>query len=314
MEAFAGKLVNTPQHHLYGCQQTSVDISCLRAYGLVETGHRGSNNVIIETDDGLVLVDAPHRPSDAVRWSELVQASGDVRYLIHTDHHIDHVLGNRWLPGTVVAHDRTRERLLHGAASAEFIRSSLEVIDPVGLELLAGDVKVRLPEVTFNRRLTLHVGGVRLELHHLGGHTDNTIAVHLPDEGVLISGDNVIHDFGLPAFSDGDIHAHFTAFDALERLEFDTLVPGHGEVTDRSAIGAYRDQILVLLRKIESAMSAGATRDEVAETIRYEDRLHTALNGEAGYPPEFVEFWQRASQTTLYDQLVERGPIATRAR
>lgn len=279
----------------------------------VETSNRGSNNVIIETDDGLVLVDAPHRPSDAVRWGALVRARGTVRYLVHTDHHIDHVLGNRWVPGTVVAHRRTRAHLLDGAAPLEFIERSLAIIDPAGLELLGGDNRVRLPEVTFDGRLTLHVGGVRLELQHLGGHTDNTIALLLPDEGVLVSGDNVIHDFGLPAFSDGDIHDHFAAFDALERLEFDTLIPGHGEVADRSAIGAYRDQILVLLREIETAIAAGASRDEVAETVRYEDRLHTALDGEPGYPPDFVEYWQRASQSTLYDQIVRRGPIATAA-
>ena len=292
----------------------TTDMQEIRDGIYVETATRGSNNVIVDTGDGLVLVDAPHRPSDAVRWAEVVRGLGEVRYLIHTDHHIDHVLGNRWLPGTVVAHELTREKLLGGAAPPAFIESSLRVIDPEGLALLGGDGSVRLPEITFADRLALHVGGTRFELMHLSGHTANTIAVHLPDARILISGDNVIHDFGLPAFSDALIHDHLASLDALEALEFDVLVPGHGEVTDRSAIGAYRAQILDLLEQIETAIANGATREHVAETIRYEDRLHTALDGEAGYPAEFVEFWQRASQAALYDQIVQRGPIVSASR
>ena len=49
---------------------------------LVETEHLGSNNAIIVTRDGVVLVDSPHRPTDAMRWRRIVESCGKVAYLM----------------------------------------------------------------------------------------------------------------------------------------------------------------------------------------------------------------------------------------
>ncbi len=47
----------------------------------------------IQTDEGVVLIDAPNRPTRAKRWLDEVRGLGEIRYLINTEHHADHIFG-----------------------------------------------------------------------------------------------------------------------------------------------------------------------------------------------------------------------------
>jgi cyclase len=267
----------------------------------VELRGRGCNTVVIRTADGLVLVDSAMRPSDAVEWRRQVAELGEARYLVHTDHHPDHVIGNWWLPGTVVAHAGTRERLRSFMSPPDW----LERFDPEGMALMDG-WHVRLPEITFEDRLTLHVGGVTVALIHMPGHTLNTAVVHLPEKGVAIVGDHVCNG-GLPGLHDSSIAATFATLDAIEQLDVDVVVPGHGDVGDRSLVDRTRQELRAVVDDVEGAMAVGDTRAEIVERIRFEDNFHGSVDGDAGYPPEMVEEWQRLSIATVYDQLLARA-------
>lgn len=206
----------------------------------VETGKLGSNNSIIVTDEGAVLIDAPHKPTDAARWRDTAAEFGETAYLVHTDHHIDHTLGNFLLPGTVVSHAVTRHRMAEEYPSWDYVRDLLSVIDPGGLDVMP-KLAVRLPTVTFDYRMQLHLGNVTVELIHLPGHTANSLVAYLPEQGVLFSGDNVC-EASLPSFQDADVGSWFEALDHIAGLDFEFLVPGHGEVGTKETVAVFRDQ------------------------------------------------------------------------
>ena len=268
----------------------------------VETEHLGSNNGIVDGGDGtLALVDAPHRPSDAIAWARTVAALGEARLLVNTDHHPDHTIGNRWLPGTVVAQRLTRERLAHEAPTPEYLRDLFAVIDPDSVALV-DEYTVRLPEVTFEDALTLHVGDRRLQLHHVPGHTPNTIFVHVPEEGVLFTGDDVCN-LGLPAFLDATIATFFAAIDRAAAIDFEHLVPGHGEPGGPELLEHYRALGRELVGRVADARERGATRAECSDRIRYEDLIHAATGGVPGYPEELVEHFRCRSIERIVDDL-----------
>ncbi|CAB4924707.1 unannotated protein [freshwater metagenome] len=269
---------------------------------LVETQHLGSNNGIVEGGDGtLALVDAPHRPTDAIAWARTVAEHGDARWLINTDHHPDHTIGNRWVPGTVVSHRVTRERLVTGAPSHEYLRDLFAVIDEAAVPLV-DDYEVRLADVTFDDRMQLIVGDRRLELHHAPGHTVNTILVHVPDEGVLFTGDDVCN-LGLPAFLDASVERFFDAIDRAEALAFEHLVPGHGEPGGRELLDRYRQLGRELVGRVADARERGETRQECADRIRFEDLIHADTGGAPGYPDDLIEHFQRRSIEQIFDDL-----------
>ena len=62
----------------------------------------GCNPGFIVTGEGVVMVDTPQQPIDAVRWRERLQEHGPIRYLVNTEPHIDHVSGNAYFPGVEV--------------------------------------------------------------------------------------------------------------------------------------------------------------------------------------------------------------------
>lgn len=278
----------------------------------VETGNLGSNNSIIVSDEGAVLIDAPHKPTDAARWRDTAAGFGETSYLVHTDHHIDHTLGNFLLPGTVVSHAVTRRRVAEEYPSWDYVRDLLSAIDPEGLDVMP-KLAVRLPTVTFDHRMHLHLGNVTVELIHLPGHTANSLIAYLPEQGVLFSGDNVC-EAGLPSFQDADVGSLFETLDHITGLDFEFLVPGHGEVGTKETVAVFRDQVQDLVRRVEEAVRAGMPEDEAADRIRFEDRIHTATASYAGYPDDLIEQFQRRSVLSIYDQLTRDRPHPALAR
>ncbi len=277
-------------------------------------GKLGSNNVVVETSDGLVLVDVPHTPSDAVALADRLAPVGRVAFIVHTDHHIDHTLTNGFFPGTVVAHERTHRQLVEAMPTPAFVDELLATLDPDGRSLMVEHPE-RLPTVTFTDRMGLRPGGQRVDLLALPGHTPNTIGVHLPDVGVLCSGD-AVSGMGLPSFQESSHRAWRASIDLLLSLEFDVLVPGHGGIGDRRTAEVFRDQIDELVGRVADARAAGMPEEEAVERIRFEDRIHVSTPHYTGYPASMIETFQRRSISAIYRELLDAaagiGPFERR--
>ena len=79
----------------------------LTANVFVETGLKGANHGLVMTSDGIVLIDTPHKPSDAVRLKGEIERRGRLRYIINTEPHGDHWTGNAFFDVPVVAQRRS---------------------------------------------------------------------------------------------------------------------------------------------------------------------------------------------------------------
>ncbi|AVZ39255.1 MULTISPECIES: MBL fold metallo-hydrolase [unclassified Dietzia] len=274
----------------------------------VETAYLGSNNSIIVGTDGVALVDTPHKPTDAQAWRRVVEGFGTTRFVVNTDHHPDHTIGNFWMGGEVVSHRGTRDRLLRDAPTEEYLRDLFEVIDPDAVDLLPS-YSVRVPEVVFQDRLDLHLGDVHLELRFQPGHTANSLLAYLPQDGVIFTGD-IVCESSLPSFQDCRLWDWFDAIDAVESYDFDVLVPGHGEVTDRSAVERYRQWGRDVAGEVAAAIDAGRTLEQACDEIRFADLIHVGNEGYTGYPDSLIEMFQRNSIARIYHDLSERPEFA----
>jgi cyclase len=276
----------------------------------VEVAHLGSNNSIIVGDDGLILVDSPHRPTDAIRWNETASQFGESRFVVNTDHHPDHTIGNFWQGGEVVSHRGTRERLLAEPPTNQYLRELFARIDPEAVPWV-DDYTVRVPNVVFSERLDLHVTGASLELTFRPGHTANSLLAWLPCDAVIFTGD-IVCEAGLPSFQDSRLVDWFDAIDAVAEYDFACLVPGHGEVADRAVVERYRELGREVVAEVAAAIAAGHTRDQACDEIRFEDNIHVDTDVYVGYPDSLVELFQRRSITRIYDDLVEDPQLANR--
>ena len=260
----------------------------------VETKFRGCNPGFVVTDAGIVMIDTPYRPSDAVAWRQEVLKRGEVRYLINTEPHGDHYTGNYFFPGTVVAHEVTREALK--AVTVNDILQHVVEIDPDGMSLMKG-YELRPPALTFSERLTLHLGSHTFELMHMVGHPFAEIAVYIPEERVVFTGDNVFHK--VQAF----LHeSHPTQWiESLRRigeLDVSQIVPGHGEVCDRTYLREMSTFIQEWVDTVKSAIAQGMSKEDALATISFLDRYPMDIGLEARGPEI-----QRMNVARLYDLL-----------
>lgn len=139
-----------------------------------ETGFRGCNPGFVVTKEGVVMIDTPQMPPDAIAWRDEIAKHGPVCYLINTEPHGDHFTGNYFFEGTVVAHEGTRQAIL--AASVEQLKERIKQAAPESLPLLEG-YSYRPPTITLSQRLTLYVGDHTFQLINHPGHTPYQVAL-----------------------------------------------------------------------------------------------------------------------------------------
>jgi len=262
-----------------------------------ETGFRGCNPGFITTREGVVMIDSPQNPSDVMKFKEQMKGKGEVQYLINTEPHVDHVAGNFFFPVTVIAHDGFKEALslLTTGGIKEWVRTG----DPDGVSLMEGYF-LRKPSITFSERLVLHLGEHTFEVIHLPGHTASEAAVYIPEERVVFTGDNIFHrvqTFLHEAYPEEWLQS----LKKIEELDVDVIVPGHGEVCDKSYIKEQASFIKEWMEAVRQAIRQGLTKEEAQERISFLDRYPMDIGIEALGPE--VQRWNVAR---LYDILTAK--------
>ena len=245
------------------------------AHVFVETEFQGCNCGFVATDEGISMVDAPMIPSDALAWRATLARHGEVRYLINTEHHMDHIIGNGFFEAPVIAHEITRER---------FHESLKTVGDVVARVRRQGEREVRLlegyqfhrPDITFEEdRLNLYLGDHHLQLIRMTGHLPNDVIVYLPQEGVVFSTDNVFHNC-MPWLHESYPHEWIATLQRLKDMDWEWLIPGHGSVMqakDKPFLDTLAAYIREVLDTVQQAIDAGKSREEAAASISFVDRF-----------------------------------------
>ena len=247
----------TPPQTAYRFQQIVPGV-----YSALGTGalNVGSNSAVIVNRDDVLIVDSHISPESGRAMLQELKAITDkpVRFLVNTHFHYDHVNGNQvFAPAAdIIGHEYTRRRLtgdiLQKGMFADLVRGmprQLEDLkgraaseqDPAAKTRLdqqlrvqtafaasLKDLQVTPPTVTLDDHMTLFRGDREIRLLYLGrGHTGGDVVVYLPKERVLCTGDLLVN--GLPNLIDGFINDWPDTLEKLKPLDFDDVIPGHGE-------------------------------------------------------------------------------------
>ncbi|WP_328539620.1 MBL fold metallo-hydrolase [Streptomyces sp. NBC_00344] len=217
------------------------------------------NNAGFISDGGsTLLVDtaATLRRADALR--EAVQAAGVPlpRTVVNTHHHGDHTYGNSVFrpEATVIGHDACRAEVLAAGRQLHLMWPQTDF----------GDVSITPPDLTYSERLTVHVGGTEVRLIHPGvAHTIGDTVVHLPGQRIVFTGDLVFQG-GTPFIPMGSLSGSLRALRMLRGLGAETVVPGHGPVTDPSAFDATERYLRFVAAAAEEGRADGLSPLETA--------------------------------------------------
>lgn len=255
---------------------------------------RGCNSCFVTTSEGIVVIDTPYLPTDAMRWRDEIAKRGEVRFVINTEHHRDHVTGNYFFSGIVVSSQGVKAAFGDTLGTPEDVRQRVKETDPEGLYLVE-NYQPRPPTIAFSDRLNLYVGDCTFELIFLPGHTPGQIGVYLPQERIIFTGDNFTNGWQ-PSLAYCCPLEWVESLQRIEAMDVDTVVPGHGEVGNLKAVRVFRAFIQQCIDVVRDAISQGMSKEEAADRISFETEA---------YPPPLHPGpeWQRDSVLRLYEML-----------
>jgi cyclase len=247
---------------------------------------QGGNIAVSAGEDGVFIIDDQLKPLTEQLIAAIRKIDDrPIRFVINTHYHGDHVGGNEMLGKTgsvIIAHDNIRRRM----STDQFNHFFNDTTPAYPAE--------SLPVVTFNDRVTLHLNGESVAVHHVPrGHTDGDSIVHFPVSNVLHMGD--IFFKGLYPYIDldggGSIQGMIGAVDlALSLADEQTrIIPGHGTLSNRAELQAYRDFLAKAQDNVQQQIDQGLSLEQ-AIAAKPTAEWDETLGGVWIKPEQFVTF------------------------
>lgn len=190
-----------------------------------------------------------------------------ILYLTTTHFHPEHAMGEQaFPPKTIIIRPAVQQEELnqHGE---EFIKM-FSSFSAANRELLA-DVKMRPPDIIFDKDLNLDLGGVQARLMWLGpAHTKGDEIIFVEPDSTMLTGD-IVQDKIVPNMpsADANIKSWLVILDKLEPFHPQHIVPDHGALGDGSLIAKERAFILDIQAQTLQLKREGKSADEAAATV-----------------------------------------------
>jgi cyclase len=217
----------------------------------------GGNVAVYITDEGVILVDDKYEQDHAQIMTQIRSVTNQpVRYILSTHYHADHSGGNTLF---------TKE--------AEII-STRNAHDGIVKHLQSNAPNNMVPaRVTFTDECSIFLGGKEVRAKYYGrAHTNGDAFVYFPAHRLVHSGDSFTSASTATPLIDypggGSVVEWTKTLDAvMNTLDFDAVIPGHGPLSNKAGMKAYRDRVEVLRSKAQALVRAGKSQADLAKLM-----------------------------------------------
>jgi glyoxylase-like metal-dependent hydrolase (beta-lactamase superfamily II) len=300
----------------------------------------GNNVTAIASKKGLIVVDTSGYPSTARKMRGIIGKEfnrTDFAFVINTHFHWDHSWGNQVFPeATIIGHadcpammeadrayvvarvqnlkrrlEEQKSKLAQAAADSEGaagIRRSIRQLERDIKDHSDGFIMTP-PQVTFNDRMTWDLGDLTLKMYFFGrAHSGTDIFIHIPEEGILLTGDIFLDSRWLPLFAGQPeldipkwIEVLHTVLDGQDKLT--QVITGHLDLWTPEKLDLWRDYIVDLWNGLRKARADGLTFEAAAARLPLGEKyLYLKENG---HSEARLQEFHRANLEAFWSQLVE---------
>jgi cyclase len=224
---------------------------------------------------------------DTMRRS--IPAAAHIDMLVNTHANGDHCYGNELVAGAqIIASARTAEEMVTGVSPGQFaallkMAPSMgqlgEYVSRIFSPFEFDNITLTPPNKTFEGKLTLQVGDKTIEMLEVGpAHTLGDTLVHIPADRVIFTGD-ILFIGGHPIMWAGPTSNWIRACDLILSLDVETIVPGHGPITDKKGVAEVKGYFEYIYAEARKRYEAGMPAPEAARDIPL-DKYATWSDGE----------------------------------
>ena len=224
---------------------------------LFEIEGDGGNVGVYVTSEGVILIDDKFdQDHDAIMAAVKQATPQPVKYVISTHYHADHSGGNAKMYGAGVD-------IISTANSRKNIVEKKQSNAPPG---------VMPARIVFTDETSVFLGGKEVRAHFYGrGHTNGDAVIYFPALRTVHTGDLMAGTTPLVDYSGGGSVVEWTkTLDGVMQLDFDTVIPGHGAVTNKAGLQAYRDNIVKMRDRVTKEIRSGKGQAEIAKFMETE--------------------------------------------
>jgi len=264
-----------------------------------------ANSIMVEGKEGNIIIDA----SDSVFEAEKIYSlfnkknSNPIKAIIYTHNHGDHTFGTAFY----VNNQDERPQIIAHEDTDFYVQRIMGILNPIITErsnrmfgtLLSEEDLINVgigpslnvaksptgyirPDVIFNDNLELNIAGIKIELFHAPGETNDQLFVWLPDHKALLPGDNIYKTFPnlytIRGTTHRDVIGWVNSIDHMKTFDAEFLFPSHtkpiiGKEEIKEILTIYRDAIQYIHDQTIRLMNEGLYPDQIAELIKLPEHI-----------------------------------------
>ena len=264
-----------------------------------------ANSIMVEGKEGNIIIDA----SDSVFEAEKIYSlfnkknSNPIKAIIYTHNHGDHTFGTAFY----VNNQDERPQIIAHEDTDYYVQRIMGILNPIITErsnrmfgtLLSEEDLINVgigpslnvaksptgyirPDVIFNDNLELNIAGIKIELFHAPGETNDQLFVWLPDHKALLPGDNIYKTFPnlytIRGTTHRDVIGWVNSIDHMKTFDAEFLFPSHtkpiiGKEEIKEILTIYRDAIQYIHDQTIRLMNEGLYPDQIAELIKLPEHI-----------------------------------------
>src|SRR3984957_10596786 len=210
----------------------------------------GGNVAVYITSDGVILIDDKFERDYTDIMAKVKSVTNQpVKYVLNTHQHGDHTGGNAkmFASAEIIAHKNARANMVAGAMPG-------------------------VPRISFSDETEVFLGGKEVRARYFGrGHTNGDAVIYFPALKTIHTGDLMAGTTPLIDYTGGGSLIEWTkTLDSAMKLDFETVIPGHGAVTNKAGLLTYRNNVEKLRTRATGLVREGKSQEEVGKVMAAE--------------------------------------------